>query len=340
MKSIPTGSSLLQVRSKNLSVVFAAIRQLGLVSRTELAEYTQLTSSTITNLVNELLRWNLLIEAGSVASQGGRRRTMLSLNAQAGWVITLVVYPDHIQGGVVNLGGHVGWRENTAIAKADDAQAATAADRLYQSLAAKAQEQQWDVIGIGITGVHSAGTQGTPWWRTYKPNNASTVLEVKAEYLTRAAAMAEAWYGCGKQNASLIYVDEEAMPHIGVVLGNELYIGAHGHASSLPIMHPVLVDAPGLDAQVAAMVVAAVYSFDPDLVVIDGNASLQRVEQWKQWICKHVEHPQVRISELGSDAALIGAACIVLEDFFTDPIGRLTQMSVTPQWSLSRTANN
>ncbi|HHT26236.1 MAG TPA: ROK family protein [Firmicutes bacterium] len=338
MKSIPTGSSLLQVRSKNLAVVFTAIRQLGLVSRIELVEYTQLTPSTITNMVNELLRWNLLLEVGSAASQGGRRRTMLSLNAQAGWVIALVVYPNHIQGGLVNLAGQVGWYESIGIDAGDDVQAAWSAERLYQTLAVQAQERKWDVIGAGITGIDSSAMQGTPWWRTYRPKSAA--LPVKTEYLARSAAMAEAWYGCGRKHASMVYFDAEATPCVGVVLGNELYVGAHGRSGILSTVQPLPLDVCGLDAQAAAMLAAAVFSFDPDLVVLGGSAVPYKVAQWTQWI--HGLGLQSRIcpAELGSDAGLIGTACIVLEDFFTDPIGRLAEMSVTPQWCLSPIAND
>jgi hypothetical protein len=348
MKSIPTGSSLLQVRSNNLSVVFAAIRLLGLVSRIELAEYTQLTTSTITNLVNELLRWNLLIEAGSAASQGGRRRTMLSLNTCAGWVVTLAVHRTYIQGGLVNLGGQVGWRDRIDLDHTDEGQVKAIADSLYRSLVTKAIEQQWDIIGIGIAGVHSSET---PWWRTYRPKDASPMLEVKTDYLVRAAVLAEAWYGCGKQHASLVYLDEEAMPHIGVTLGNTLYVGAHGQAGNLPFKHPLSVTESGLDERIAAMVSAAIYAFDPELVVIDSKTTPERVEKWRQWVSKYGMRATVAgsecnsqtrfcVSALGSDGPLIGAACMVLESFFTDPIGQLAKLSISPQWNLSQVVRN
>src|SRR5690606_8138922 len=79
--SASKGSNLSKVKAINLSVVLNHIRSRGPISRTELAEITDLTSATITNVVNQLVKLGLVSESGRVVSRGGGRyRVLLTLN--------------------------------------------------------------------------------------------------------------------------------------------------------------------------------------------------------------------------------------------------------------------
>jgi hypothetical protein len=115
--------------------------------------------------------------------------------------------------------------------------------------------------------------------------------------------------------------------------------------------NPLSVTESGLDERIAAMVSAAIYAFDPELVVIDSKTTPERVEKWRQWVSKYGMRATVAgsecnsqtrfcVSALGSDGPLIGAACMVLESFFTDPIGQLAKLSISPQWNLSQVVRN
>src|SRR5205085_1202046 len=56
-------------------------------SRQELSEATGLSQASVSNVVRELLDEGIVIEAGSVESDGGRPRVLLEMNPEYGYVI-------------------------------------------------------------------------------------------------------------------------------------------------------------------------------------------------------------------------------------------------------------
>src|ERR1700677_4532477 len=56
-------------------------------SRPELSEISGLSPASVSNVVRELLDEGVLIEAGSVDSDGGRPRVLLQMNPEFGYVI-------------------------------------------------------------------------------------------------------------------------------------------------------------------------------------------------------------------------------------------------------------
>src|SRR5215831_13749194 len=56
-------------------------------SRQELSQATGLSLASVSNVVRELLDEGIVIEAGSVDSDGGRPRVMLDMNPEQGYVI-------------------------------------------------------------------------------------------------------------------------------------------------------------------------------------------------------------------------------------------------------------
>jgi len=75
---------LQDVKKQNRRLIMRSIMEHGSLSRIELAQCTQLSPSTVTALVNELLEEKLLIETGASVSTGGRKRVELSVNGDFG----------------------------------------------------------------------------------------------------------------------------------------------------------------------------------------------------------------------------------------------------------------
>ena len=57
------------------------------LSRLELSEMTGLSPASVSTVVRELLDEDILMEAGSVDSDGGRPRVLLQMNPEYGYVI-------------------------------------------------------------------------------------------------------------------------------------------------------------------------------------------------------------------------------------------------------------
>src|ERR1700736_6328119 len=78
-------STVLDIRRANRSSILRRIYSGQSMSRQELSQHSGLSSASITNVVAELLEEGIVIEAGIEASQGGRPRSILSINPRYGY---------------------------------------------------------------------------------------------------------------------------------------------------------------------------------------------------------------------------------------------------------------
>lgn len=76
----------------------------GDFSRTELAEATGLSNSTISVLISEMVESNIVFEKSLANSSGGRRQVIMSINPEAAYTLLLKIAPDQIEVAIVNLG--------------------------------------------------------------------------------------------------------------------------------------------------------------------------------------------------------------------------------------------
>ncbi|MFW6292476.1 MAG: MarR family transcriptional regulator, partial [Spirochaetota bacterium] len=86
-------------RSVNLALVMRAVREHAPISRTEIAESTGLTKSTVSNLVRDLASRGLVAELPEPASgaQGGRPRVALELARERLDVAGFELRPDGVR---------------------------------------------------------------------------------------------------------------------------------------------------------------------------------------------------------------------------------------------------
>src|SRR5712664_2016960 len=75
------------LRRINRRTVLQAMFADGVVSRPDLSRRSGLSTGTVTNVVAELLSEGIIQESGFEASQGGRRRTVLTLNREYGYFL-------------------------------------------------------------------------------------------------------------------------------------------------------------------------------------------------------------------------------------------------------------
>lgn len=90
-----------QVRAHNRSAVLRYLLRQGVASRVQLAEWTGLSSTTITHLVGDLIERGIVVEEGTASAEGqlGRPRTALWLNPNAHYAVGV-----HIGIGVLRVG--------------------------------------------------------------------------------------------------------------------------------------------------------------------------------------------------------------------------------------------
>ena len=84
---VRTRATVRDLRKQNRSVLLTALFLDGPLSRQELSASTGLSAATASTITGELLDEGLLVEAGSVESDGGRPRVLLRVNPAFGHVI-------------------------------------------------------------------------------------------------------------------------------------------------------------------------------------------------------------------------------------------------------------
>src|SRR5215471_8720792 len=102
-----TASTTSVMRVMNERAVFERIRELGPVSRPQLANATGLSKPTISLALADLERWGLVRSVGHRSGHTGRAALLYEMRPDAGWVIAVDVGRDWIRLALVNLAGEV-----------------------------------------------------------------------------------------------------------------------------------------------------------------------------------------------------------------------------------------
>jgi len=80
----PTSRDLRRI---NRRTVVQALFTSEAATRLEVSQRSGLSAGTVTNVVSDLLAEGIVLEAGFTASEGGRRRAILTLNLDYGYVL-------------------------------------------------------------------------------------------------------------------------------------------------------------------------------------------------------------------------------------------------------------
>lgn len=89
-------SNLKELKDKNKKRILNILINNGSLSRTELSQYTGLSMTAISDLVEELLNEKIIKESGIGPSNGGRRPIMLELNSDNGYIATFKIFRDNL----------------------------------------------------------------------------------------------------------------------------------------------------------------------------------------------------------------------------------------------------
>lgn len=162
---MPSGT-VLDLRRGNRSAVMWELFFGAPLSRHELAEATGLSPATVTNVVTELLAEKLVIEAGTVSSQGGRPRTLVRVNPGYGYVAGVDIGETRVRVELFDITLRVALaRADTVLEPAhhevDVAVAAIVAS--LRQVTALVGAAPGDVIGVGmsVSGVVEQSARGT-----------------------------------------------------------------------------------------------------------------------------------------------------------------------------------
>jgi predicted NBD/HSP70 family sugar kinase len=249
----PTARDL---RRRNRQTVFRHLYLHAPISRLELSQISGLSVGTIANVVSELLAEHLILEAGFEASEGGRPRTILTLNMDYGYF----------------LGGEIGETEliielfdlllqkrraRTYPLTAEENHPQTVVQRFVQhTMLLLAQEgiapAQILGMGIGVPGVVELGAQemvAAPAWGWTPVPLASLLAEQLAFPLyidngSKLLALAEVPPTSGQPGETVAVLNIGTGASAGIIYEGRLYRGGNNSAGEWGHTTMVLDGAP------------------------------------------------------------------------------------------------
>ncbi|MER7773283.1 ROK family transcriptional regulator [Kitasatospora sp. NPDC096140] len=223
------------------------------ISRVEIAQKTGLTPQTVSGIVRRLLDEDIVREDGaSRVLSGGKPRTTLRVNAEAGSAVGLHFDPIELTCAVVDLLGRpLTVKRRPTPPGTDPSQVVTAMAELVADVLREADVPRDKVLGLGLAapgpidqelGMIVTPPQLAHWNRVPMKGMLSeaTGLPVTLDNDATAAAIGERWSGAGKGVANFAYVFFGTGIGGGLILNHQVFRGGSlnaaefGHGSVLP----------------------------------------------------------------------------------------------------------
>lgn len=231
----------------NRRVIIDALRLNESLSRAELARATNLTKQTVSNLMDSLEQEGLVRPLNLVRSGRGQPSTPYGLVADGAFAIGLQIDRHVARVVAVNLVGDQRAKAEGRI-RPDDPAGGTLAileliETVRRQLRARHRQADQRMTGLGIAMPGPFGLNGAddnPWmmpaWQAYPVTETlarGTGLQISFQNDAAAFATAERMVGKAKglDHAVCIYIGHGI--GAGLILGGELYSGAHGNAGEV-----------------------------------------------------------------------------------------------------------
>lgn len=236
------GGNRKRIKEHNRILVINHLRLHGPVSRVDLARHTELGLSTITYIVDELLRDGIVVESGSGESSGGRRPTLLEFNGAVAAVIGIKIEPTRILFSSMDLMGRI--KEKTAVPLPREADSRELNSVLIENIDRLVRElpSSSPMVGIGIavSGLvdHDAGkvlhSPILDWdEHDFRPVGRHFGVPVLVENDANAFALAQMWSGQASQHRCFLGVTVGIGVGLGIVIDGQIFRGEYGGAGEL-----------------------------------------------------------------------------------------------------------
>jgi predicted NBD/HSP70 family sugar kinase len=221
------------------------VRSTGVVSRVQLAERSGLTGASISRTVKRLLDARLLTEIGPGDSTGGKRPTLLELNARGRFAVGLSVDESQLTYVLIDLRGQVvGELTSPGIGHIDPQVVVHRMAAEIDELIKRCGLRHADVAGVGVgvagrldtRGVAMRGSLRTTNWEQFALEVAlerAVGLPVTLEHDYVSAALGEFWVGKVPATANFACFYMATGFGCGILLEGDVYRGSSHNAGEI-----------------------------------------------------------------------------------------------------------
>ncbi|HET7016423.1 MAG TPA: ROK family protein [Streptosporangiaceae bacterium] len=241
------------LRDLNVNLLIELVRQLGPISRADLARQSELSAPTVSAIVAELLQRGIFSEVALAPSSGGRPPVLLQLDPKAGYVVGIKLRGDGLTTVVCDLEANIAASaelDGSFVANPEGALAAIEQATRQVLRDGRIARSKVLGVGIGLSGLIDSA-RGTcrfshllnwadvpiadPLWRRLR-------LPVWVDNDVNTLAVAEKWSGEGVSARNFVTLSVGRGIGVGVVIDRALYRGALGAAGEFGHM---IVDPEG-----------------------------------------------------------------------------------------------
>jgi predicted NBD/HSP70 family sugar kinase len=215
------------------------------ISRAEIARAGELSRSTVSEIVDELLRTGLVAEAGEGTSRGGRRPIVLEFQDGARSILGVDIGASHVSVALTDLRGKVlAWETRDFPARDDPAGAGRLVVELCEACVASPTARGSRLVGVGV-GVPSPVDPRQPerlsaialpsWGGRLNLDDLRSRFRVPVRIDNDAnlGALAEHWWGSAKNLSNFAYVKVATGIGSGHFVNGAISRGATGVAGEL-----------------------------------------------------------------------------------------------------------
>ena len=214
------------------------------ISRAEIARRAELSRSTVSAVVTDLLASGLVAEVGVGESRGGRRPIELQFQYDAYGILGVDVGATHVSVALTNLRGQVKAFEHKSFnSRTDRAGALALATKLIETCIEE-RGRRGKLVGIGLSVPSPVDPRYPdkvsevviPAWRgkgLTEDLQKRFGLPVLVDNDANLGALAELWWGAAKGVSDSVYIKCATGIGAGHIIGGKIYRGSSGTAGEI-----------------------------------------------------------------------------------------------------------
>jgi len=240
MDNIRRGNKQL-IKELNRALVVNTILNFGPISRTKISDITDLGLSTVSNIVANLIKKDLIYETGEEESSGGRRPILLEFNCNDRFVLGIKIGLDGIVIGLINMKSQV--LDKVFTSSPVNQGEATIFEILIKAIQDLISENKINTdkvvgCGIGVSGFvnQKEGVLVYSKILSWEKIRFKEFLEQKFNFPVfvdkdvNTLTLAEKRFGVGKKINNFVCITIGKGIGAGIVINGDIYHGSYGGA--------------------------------------------------------------------------------------------------------------
>lgn len=225
------------IKKENKSIVLQLVKTKSPISRADIAQQSGLNKGTVSSLVAELMKEQLILETGPGESSGGRRPVMLNFNQKAGSAIGIDLGVNYILGILTDLQGNILVQEKRSFTSSSIEKTLEHVKDTISHLISQSPSTPYGIVGIGIgaPGIVAENNDvllapNLGWKNSSLKKEIESVFHIPViiENEANAGANGEKMFGLAKDVDDLVYISAGTGIGTGIIFNGQLYKGSDG----------------------------------------------------------------------------------------------------------------